>query len=329
MLQSDLAGQDIHYSQYYLSSINVNPALTGIFNGDERYSASMRDQWRSVPVPWFTFSMAYDRKIYPKKSNKHFFGAGLFYNYDRQGDSRINLNNLNFSASYNHLLSKRNIITLGGLIGYSSRGFNPSTLSWDKQWNGVAYDPSLSTGELFNIDRFNFLETSLGINFRHQKNERTKFDFGIGGFHLTKPKAVFTRTGEVTSTSSQVLPMRLVYYGQGSLKLSERMDLRLDALYQTQNSYSEMLFGGYLNFYLNQKRGKKTNLHLGVGYRTSKALFPKIAIGVNNIFVAFSYDIDMSEFNQHTNGRGGPEIHFNYIITHVKPMGKFKNCPIF
>ena len=115
----------------------------------------------------------------------------------------------------------------------------------------------------------------------------------------------------------------------GSAKLSNKIDLIVDGLYQRQDTYTELLFGGYLNLYVNNKRGKKTNLHVGAGYRTSKALYPKIAVQYNNIFVAFSYDIDLSEFNFHTNNRGGPEIHFKYIITNVKPLGIFKNCPIF
>lgn len=320
--------QDLHYSQFYLAPTNVNPALTGIFNGDQRYAASIRDQWRSVPVPWLTFSAAYDRKIYPKKAKNHFIGAGLNFNYDKQGDSQINLSNINVSGSYNRILNAKNIITFGALVGYTTRGFNPSTLTWDKQWNGAEYDPSLGSGEVFDLERYNFLETALGINYRYQKSQRTKLDIGASLFHLTQPKADYIRTTEVTTGGIEKLPQRLSLQAQGSVELTNRLDLLLDALYQKQTSYHEMLFGGYLNFYLNQKRGKQTNLHVGLGYRTSKALFPKVAFRFNNILVAMSYDIDMSELNFHTN-IGGPEIHFNYIITHVKPVGTFKTCPIF
>jgi len=132
---TSLIAQDLHYSQFYHAPLSVSPALTGIFNGDQRYSVSLRDQWRSVPVPWMTFSAGYDKKFYPKKSTDYFVGAGVFFNYDQQGDSKINLTNINVSGSYNYLLTENHIITLGGLLGFSSRGFNPSTLTWDKQWN--------------------------------------------------------------------------------------------------------------------------------------------------------------------------------------------------
>ena len=59
-IMSKIQGQDLHYSQFYNSPQNINPALTGVFNVDHRYMVSMRDQWRFVPVPWFTMSGAYD-----------------------------------------------------------------------------------------------------------------------------------------------------------------------------------------------------------------------------------------------------------------------------
>ena len=72
------------------ANIDYNLKDIGIFNGDKRFVGSVRDQWRSVPVPWFTFSASYDQKIYGNSENG-FFGFGLLFNYDRQGDSRLNL----------------------------------------------------------------------------------------------------------------------------------------------------------------------------------------------------------------------------------------------
>jgi len=81
--------------------------------------------------------------------------------------------------------------------------------------------------------------------------------------------------------------------------------------------------------YVNRKRGQETNIHLGIGYRTSQSLYPKIAIEFQNYYVGFSYDTDLSRFSNATDHRGGPELHFRYIIKSVKPLGLFKTCPIF
>ena len=97
--------QDLHYSQFYNSPLNTNPALIGIFNGDQRFNLSYRNQWKFVPVTWTTFSLAYDRKYY-LEDDKHFFRFWGNLNYDRQGDSKLTLTGINVGASYTRKLTK-------------------------------------------------------------------------------------------------------------------------------------------------------------------------------------------------------------------------------
>ncbi|MDA8693134.1 PorP/SprF family type IX secretion system membrane protein [Saprospiraceae bacterium] len=325
---SNLIAQDLHYDQFYNAPLSVSPALTGIFNGDERFSASYRDQGRSIPVPYQTVSLGYDRKIYPKRNKKGFFGVGGFFNYDKQGDSDLRLLNLNLAGSYTRLLNSRNAITLGALVGYANRAFDPVNLTWDSQFNTTTntFDPSLSSNESFDFENFNFVETSLGLNYRWQKSARTKLDLGVGAYHLTQPSSRFY------NSVTQDLPIRLAFYGIYSRKLTEKLDLQLDALYQRQTSYREVLAGGYLNFYLKNQRGSQRQVRVGGGYKfNADVLFFKLGFQLNQWFVAASYDLDFSRFaDQHPGASGrGPEIHLQYIIKHVKPPGKFKVCPIF
>ncbi len=327
VLSSSLLGQDLHYSQFYNSPLNISPSLTGVFNGDQRVSASIRDQWRNVPVPWFTISLGYDQKIYLKNSKDLFFSAGAFINYDRQGDSNLNLTNINLSGSATYILTKNHLLTLGLTAGYATRGFDDSNLTWDNQWNGFEFDPSLTTGEeSIDYQRYGFLENALGFNYRFQKSSRTKIDLGVGAWHLLQPDSEFNSLVR----SNIKLPRRFSFYGIGTIKLADKIDLQLDGLYQLQDEYRELIFGGYFNLYLNQNRGKETNLHIGAGYRTSGSLFPKVALEYKKrYFIAASWDIDLSDFNTHTNFNGGPEVHFNYLITKVKPLEQFKVCPIY
>lgn len=317
--------QDLHYSQFYNAPLVVSPALTGIFKGDKRVSVSLRDQWRSVPVPWFTFTIGYDQKVYLNKKDDLFLGLGGFFNYDRQGDSKLNLGNINLSGSITKILTENHIITGGLTLGYANKGYNLDALTWDSQWTGVEYDPGAANGENFNLTRVGYIETAVGLNYRYQKSSRTKMDIGAGLWHLTTPEDQFYSRSNI-----EELPMRLSIYGIGSVMLTEKLDLQVDVMVQDQATYDEIVVGAYLNIYLDKDRGQEKNLHLGVGYRTSQALYPKIALEwQKRFFVALSYDIDLSEFNQHTNFRGGPEIHFNYLITDVKPLKPFKVCPIY
>ena len=320
---NQINSQDLHYSQFYNSPLNVNPANAGIFNGDLRFNLSVRDQWRSVPIPWFTMSAAVDKKFLGKNSEKGFFSMGMNYNYDRQGSSNINLNNLNLAGSYSRIINKNNVITGGLLVGYSLRGFNRTNLTWDKQWDGDRPDFTINSGEDFDMERVGFVETGAGLNYRWQRSSRTNVDVGIAGFHLVEPVTSFYEADNVK------LPMRLSLNAVANVKLIDELDVQLHILSQQQGAYEELVYGGLAKIYLNQKRGKELQFHLGASYRTTKFLVPTAAVQFSNLYLGLSYDIDMTEFSQRHDNRGGPEVHLRYIITNVKPLKHFKICPIF
>lgn len=321
---TEVIGQDLHYSQFYNSPQTANPALTGIFKGDKRFMGNTRDQWRWVPVPWFTMGAAYDQKFLPKKSDNHFWSGGINFYHDRQGDSKLNLSTLNVSGSYSRILNEQNIITGGLTLGFSSRGFAPSALTWDKQWDGVTFNPDIDPEENFDTERIYFLETGAGINYRYQRSSRTKLDLGVGAFHLIEPSAGFY------NKENQKLPININFTGIASLYVMDVLDIQLHALHQMQNEYRETILGGLAKIYVSQKRGKETQLHLGMGYRTSGSLIPTVAVEYTQFYVGANYDIDGTDFNTIENSRKGAlEIHFRYTITDVKPLKDFKVCPIY
>jgi len=315
--------QDLHFSQFYNSPLNLNPANTGVFNGDERFMASYKSQARSVPVPWTTFSGQYDRKFYLGKSDDSFISGGVLFNYDKQGLSRLNLTNINFLGSYTKILNKKNLITAGLGLGYATRGLSLTSLSWDRQWDGDAYDPSLPSGENTDMNRISFLENSIGVNYRYQLTSRTNFDFGIGAYHFIEPKVAFFAADDVK------LPRRVNLNFRGTYQINDMFDIQGHALAQFQGAYDEYLFGLLTKIYIEQQRGKEFNLHLGFGYRSSGTLIPTIAVEFSRYYASFSYDIQSFEHDTRNINTGGPEFHFRYIITHVKPLKQFKICPIF
>ncbi|MEO6357893.1 MAG: type IX secretion system membrane protein PorP/SprF, partial [Ferruginibacter sp.] len=52
-----VAGQDIHFSQFFETPLLRNPALGGLFSGDIRLQSVYRTQWQSVTVPYQTVSL--------------------------------------------------------------------------------------------------------------------------------------------------------------------------------------------------------------------------------------------------------------------------------
>ncbi len=76
-----LPAQDIHFSQFGNAPINLSPGLNGVFGGDLRFVGNYRNQWRSVPVPYLTFSGTLDNKFYFQKGRyDRYFSGGVLIN---------------------------------------------------------------------------------------------------------------------------------------------------------------------------------------------------------------------------------------------------------
>lgn len=327
---SPLKSQDIHYSQFFNSALNVNPALTGIFNGDKRISANFRRQWHSVPVPYLTFSGAYDQKFNNPRSTDGFWSGGVLANYDRAGDSRLQLFQLALSGAYTFLLNEKNLVTLGAQGSFAHRSFLfGSELQWDNQFDGVMFNPMLESGESFGDGRegFSYSSFGAGLNYRWQQTSRTNINIGGGFYHLNTPEHNFYEDGSID------WPMRFTANIGSSFQLSDLLDLQIHGLAQFQGPALEIVPALLLSVYINRQRGKEFRMDLGGMVRVNEeemdAIAPMVGFDFNSWYVGFSYDINLSEFEIATDRRGGPEISFRYIITNVKPLNNFKTCPIF
>ena len=118
--------QDLHFSQFDGSLLNLSPAFTGFFNGDYRAGAIYRSQWQSVPVPYSTFSMAGEARLKPKSFVKDMIGVGLTFNSDRAGDLRYGTTQLYASGNYIFLgkADSSLLISAGMNIGWCQVGLS-------------------------------------------------------------------------------------------------------------------------------------------------------------------------------------------------------------
>lgn len=95
--------QDIHFSQFYMSPTNLNPALTGVMNCNGRFSFNYRSQWQSVlkTNAFNTTSASYDARTPVGRSD--FFGYGLTLWGDQAGD----LHSVLFKENYLFLIARK------------------------------------------------------------------------------------------------------------------------------------------------------------------------------------------------------------------------------
>lgn len=318
--------QDIHFSQFYNAPQNLNPALTGAFAEDSRFIANYRRQWSSVPVPYLTFSGAFDTKVYNKIAPNGFFALGGVFNYDRQGTSDLRWSQLALSAAYTHQLSDLQSLTAGFQLGTVNRRFRLDDLTFENQFNGDIFDPGSDSRERFEETSRSFLDLGFGINFYTRSDAGFRLNLGAGLFHLTRPSQNFYNQTDAN------LPFRWTGHVGGAAPLAEKMDLQFRLLGHFQGPYREFLIGSAAVYKLSETRNQEVYISLGTNYRyasESDAIIPTLGLRYGMWYAEFSYDINISEFDMATNGAGGPELALIYKITKVKPPPVFKSCPIF
>ena len=339
-LPPTLHAQDIHFSQFYNSPLNLNPGLTGVHGGDVRVSGHFRQQWEAVPVPYLTFSGMYETRIKEDTRKNGYFAGAMLFNYDRAGDAKLSMTNFGLSGGYSRQLSEKVFLTGGAQLMVNQRAFRTDDLRFGNQFNGEAYDPTLPIENFTNTTNF-YADLSAGANLRLQmKNadrwkRRSKLDIGVGAFHLNRPDLGFFEDENIQ------LPMRFSIYALGLVMVSSSFDLVINGSVQLQNPYQESVFGAGGRIHLSRKRTKEAALQLGASYRFNRfgesvlptekfgdAIIPNLELHLRQWRFALSYDINISEFNVATDKRGGPEVSVQYVIYKVKPLPKFKICPI-
>lgn len=62
---STVQAQDIHFSQFYMAPLFLNPAMTGVMNCNHRVIANYRNQWASIlrSNAYNTYNVSYDNKM--------------------------------------------------------------------------------------------------------------------------------------------------------------------------------------------------------------------------------------------------------------------------
>ena len=325
ILQSALVmSQDIHFSNWQMSPLNLNPANTGLFEGDGRIIFNYRNQWKSLPVPYNTYSFGADfnlKKSFFKQTQQ---AIGVLFNQDVSGDGRYQITDL--KVPFNHKFSfKRDsglTVALGVLAGITNISVNVNRLSFDKQWDGDAYNEGLGNGESFAKQSKIFADVSLGTVIQKQFNSKIKASFGYGISHLNTPNISFNNTLGVNLRIRHNESFQLNY------SFNNISAIMFEYYGNQQQKFKENLVG----LYYYHKVDPKTNTIANVGLltRLGDALIATVGLNHKTMRLQISYDYNYSQFKRATNGRGGFEVSFIYIWAKPKVfIPKTRVCPIY
>lgn len=319
-----LISQDIHFSNWQMSPLNLNPAETGMFEGDGRLIFNYRTQWRSVQVPYNTFSFGGDFNLNKPLIKGTQEALGLIFNHDAAGDGNYTVTD--FKVPFNHKFSFRKdsglTIAFGILAGVSNVKIDPNRLSYDRQWDGDAYNGGLQNGENFQLLSKVYADVALGTVIRKQINQKWLASFGYGISHINQPNISFYNTKGVTLKPRHNESLQLKY------SFSNISSVMLEYYANQQQKFRENLAG--LTYYHTIEPKTGTTLNIGFFNRFSDAMITTLGLQHNNMRLQGSYDYNYSGFKRATNGKGAFEISFIYIYAKPKVfVPKTRVCPIY
>lgn len=315
------AAQDIHFSQFFNAPLALGPGTIGQFDGDYRANGIFRQQWRSVSVPYRTLGLGGDARDFLGVQG---LGVGAWLFNDRAGDSRLNQFHFSIGASWTQRFGteREQSITAGIQAGFTSLTLDSRALSFDNQYNGFTYDPTLPTGERFDRDGMMHPDVNAGLVYRYAPSKRELVQAGVGVFNLTTPDIGFLGEPGVP------LDRRSTFHLITQFPIHERFDLLPMAQYMAQGTFRELDLGSNLRYILLDRYGLNRAIQLGIHWRADDAGYIYAGFEYDDWNFGMSYDINTSDLVPASRNRGGIEFAVVRIFKQRPAVPvRFKACP--
>ncbi len=328
--------QDIHFSQFYMSPLNLNPAMTGVMNCKIRLVGNYRNQWSSVlrDRAFNTYSASYDQRF--PTGRYDYFGVGATFWGDRVGTGNFATTQAKISGSYSRRMGgdrvRRHYAVVGAEVGVSQRSLNFQRLLFGTQHDGRGGgNPDLPSFEPdYERDKFLFADMSAGLLWFSILDKDNSFYAGLAYSHLNRPNQSFG--------DGDYVPLygKLTFHAGGDLALGSQMSVLPGVVTLFQGPSFQLNFGTSFRFTFQQNRYEEQSFQLGIWTRLANrpekgvlndAIILSTRFDYNNFGIGFSYDINTSSLRNATNGNGSFEFSLLYNICGPEDRGVY--CPKF
>lgn len=294
--------QDAHLSQYDAAAIQLNPALTGMYeNSDFRVSGNLRSQWTSLASNFMTAAFAVDL------SKDRRFGVGAYLNNYNMAEV-MNTFQTGITGAWNVSSPKaKHTLSAGINLGLIYKKVNDSKLIWDAQYERDHFNGDLPSGE--NFRRAGRIMPDLGIGVAYRSVDRNRMVNPFGNFalfHVTSPDESIFRE------ERSPLPIRWSVNGGAYITVSEGVDIIPQGLYMRQGA-DQQVQAGVLGR-VDLMNGVYSVL-AGGSYRVNDAVIAQVGIKHGNNMYRFSYDVNTSPLRSYTRNYGAFEFSMVYYGT--------------
>ena len=308
-----IAQVDPHFTQYYAYPLWLNPALTGMIDGDYRVGINYRQQLPGLYSPMVTQGITADIAL-PKN-----FGLGATLLNQGATDAGYHFTSGYLSLSYRVQLSKYGMLSSGFQLGLLNRRIDAGNFQFGNQFNPLSgYDPGLPSSEVFAHQSATSMDGSLGLMYFDGDPAKSFNPFiGISLYHPTQPANHF-----ISEATDNKIPTRYSINGGVRVQMGKRAEIIPNIIYQQQGSANEVTAGMVCN--LTIEEGKF--LMLGGAYRLNDAVAPSLGLHLNGLSIGFSYDINTSQIKTASSANGGYELSISFTHHKKIPETRFI-CP--
>lgn len=298
--------QEVHFTQFQLSPLTLNPALTGAFHGTFRLGGIYRDQaWAVTNDRYITPSAYVDMPLMKGVKDNDWIGLGLGFYHDRAGVEDLMTNKSMASLSYHLGLDKNNdnVLSFGIQMAYMQRRIaNFGSLRFeDGILSGGTTDEDANK---INPKGETFQDWAAGIVFTSYLNDISSLRAGFSMNHIN-------RKNQGLYTSVDRLQFLYIGFAQLDYDVTDRITLKPAMFYERKGKNDE--FGVQAMGSLLFQEDKDIWINAGLGFRYGDALELLTGADVGPVRVGVSYDLTVSGLRRANNSFGAFELGLSYI----------------
>jgi len=316
-----LWAQDAQFSQFAAAPLEVNPAMSGVFNGKYRANINYRSQWGSIlgEDAFKTAAASFDMRFTGLDAGDY-FSVNVNLLRDEAGAAKVSLTKGNIGMAFHKKMwdgqfhRTPQYLIVGAQAGFGQYALNANNLWFTSQYNAntVSVDYNAPTNEPWVTNaapHFNFNVGALWYSILGE-------DFSIyaGGAlqHLNKPNVSFYDD----NTSLQQKYTGLL---GGQIPLTREISLMPGIVAMKQGPAFQSIFGGHIRYSnhdwweiaLRAGAFMRISNKLDQGMHTDALIFSS-NFDVERWTFGVSYDINVSDLKVSTNRRGAFEVSMSY-----------------
>ncbi|MBW6481691.1 MAG: PorP/SprF family type IX secretion system membrane protein [Vicingaceae bacterium] len=329
------SAQDMHFSQFTMVPLQLDPSQAGKFGGDSRAIINYRDQWSSVTSnPFRTYGASFDMHFNKNAKKDNFFGGGITAYSDKAGNLSLGTTVVNLTVAYHIKLDQSSYLSAGVQAGFLQSSLSIDKIRSDNQFDGSGHNDNFASGENFNNTSFFEPDFAVGVSYTYGDNTTNQVinNGGFGGkkvnvgaaiHHVASPNFSFL------NENKDNLDFRYVLHTNTSFGVGgTNMAVQPSGFIAYQQKAMDVVLGSYFRYNLKEKSkysqfSNGAAMSFGVHYRFGDAFIPSLLLEMGSFAVGVSYDFNLSGLSTSSNGQGGYEISIRYVSPN--PFGTRKS----